>query len=46
MNHRIDNIPKKALRLVFKDHNSSFDDLLLKGNSYRIHHGNVQKLAF
>ena len=33
------------LRLVYKDYNSSFDELLLKGNFFRIHQRNLQKLA-
>ena len=34
-----------VLRLVYKDYTSSFDELLLKDNSLRIPHRNLQKLA-
>ena len=34
-----------ALRLVYKDYTSSFDELLFKYNSFRIHHRNLQKPA-
>ena len=34
-----------VLRLVCKDYTSSFDELLLKDNSLRIPHRNLQKLA-
>ena len=35
----------KELRLVYKDYISSFDDLLAKDNSFKIHQRNLQKLA-
>ena len=45
LNNRINHIHEKALRLVYKDYTSSFDELLLKDNCFRIHHRNPQKLA-
>ena len=45
LNNRINNIHERALRLVYKDYTSSFDELLLKDNSFRIHYRNLQKLA-
>ena len=45
LNNRINQIPERALRLVYKDYTSTFDELLLKDNSFRIHHRNLQKLA-
>ena len=33
------------MRLVCKDYNSSYDELILKDNFFRIHHRNLQKLA-
>ena len=33
------------MRLVSKDYTSSFHELLLKDNSFRIHHRNLQKFA-
>ena len=36
---------KSALKIVYKDYISSFEDLLKKDKSVTIHHGNVQSLA-
>ena len=33
------------MRVVYKDYNSSFDELLEKDNSYKIHDRNLQKLV-
>ena len=43
--NRINRIHERALRLVYKDYTSTFGELLLKDNSFRIHHRNLQKLA-
>ena len=43
LNNRINHIHERALRLVYKDYTSSFDELLLEDNSFRIHHRNLQK---
>ena len=45
VNNRINNIHERALRLVYKDYTSSFDDLLATDNSFKIHQRNLQKLA-
>ena len=45
LNNRINHINERALRLVYKSYTSTFDELLLKDNSFRIHHRNLQKLA-
>ena len=45
LNNWINHIHERALRLVYKDCTSSFDELLLKSNSFRIHHRNLEKLA-
>ena len=45
LNSRINNIHERALRLVYKDYTSSFDDLLATDNSFKIHQRNLQKLA-
>ena len=37
LNNRINNIHKRALRLVYKDDTSCFDDLLATDNSFKIH---------
>ena len=36
-NHHINRIHERALRVVYKDYNSSFDELLEKDNSCKIH---------
>ena len=41
LNNRINHIHERALRLVYKDYISSFNELLLKNNSFRIHHRNL-----
>ena len=45
LNQRINKIHERALRLAYKDHNSSFLDLLEKDNSVTIHTKNLQVLA-
>ena len=45
LNERINHIHEKALRIVYKDFNSSFQELLIKDNSSNIHHRNLQKLV-
>ena len=42
---RINSLHKRALRVVYKDENLTFDQLLEKDGSCRIHHRNLQKLA-
>ena len=44
-NHHINRIHERALRVVYKDYNSTFDELLEKDNSYTIHDRNFQKLV-
>ena len=45
LNERINHIHKRALRIVYKDFNSSFQELLIEDNSLNIHHRNLQKLV-
>ena len=45
LNNRINRLHERALRLVYKDSQLKFEDLLLKDNSFSIHHRNLQKLA-
>ena len=45
LNYRINNVHKTTLRILYKDYISSFDGLLVKDNSFRIQHTNLQKLA-
>ena len=45
LNERINHIHERALRIVYKDFNSSFQELLIEDNSLNIHHRNLQKLV-
>ncbi len=45
LNNLINRIHERALRIVYKDHNSTFQELLNKDNSVSIHHRNLQKLV-
>ena len=44
LNERINHIHETALRIVYKDFNSSFEELLIEDNFLNIHHRNLQKL--
>ena len=45
LENRINRLHTRALRLVYDDNISSFDQFLLKDGSVSIHHRNLQKLA-
>ena len=45
INTKINNLHYRALRMVYMDENSSFEELLQKGGSVTIHHRNLQTLA-
>ena len=45
LNHRINTLHERALRIVYRDNESNFDTLLEKNGSFRIHERNVQTLA-
>ena len=45
LNNRINNLHERALRLVYNDHVSSFEQLLYRDKSFSIHERNLQKLA-
>ena len=44
LNETINHILEKALRIVYKDFDSSFQELLIEGNSLNIYDRNLQKL--
>ena len=44
-NHHINHTHERALRVVYKDHSSSLDELLEKDNPCKIHGRNLQKLV-
>ena len=45
LNNRINRIHERALRIVYKDYNLSFEELLKKSGSVKIHHRNLQILV-
>ena len=45
INRKINNLHYRALRLIYRDEKSSFEELLLKDGSVTIHHRNLQSLA-
>ena len=45
LNNRINRLHERALRLVYKNSQLSFEELLKKDNSFSIHHRNLQKLS-
>ena len=45
LNNKINRIHERALRIVYKDNVSSFEDLLLIDNSFTVHERNIQTLA-
>ena len=45
MNRKINYIHERALRLVYDDYTSSFNELLIKDNTVSIHHRNIQNVA-
>ena len=44
-NHHINHILERVMRFVYKDYNSSFDELLEKDNSCKIHDRNLPKMV-
>ena len=45
LNHRINKIHERALRVIYRDEKSSFEELLLKDESFTVHERNIQTLA-
>ena len=45
LNHRINKIHDCTLRIVYNDHQCTFEELLERDNSFMIHKRNLQKLA-
>ena len=45
LNNRINSIHKRALRFVYSDFDSTFEELLIKDNSVTIHQRNIQLVA-
>ena len=45
MNAKINHIHERALRLVYDDYVTSFENLLTRDKTVKIHHRNIQKVA-
>ena len=45
MNNKINRLQERALRFVFNDYNSSFQNLLIRDGSVTVHHNNIRLLA-
>ena len=45
LNSKINAVHFRALKIVYRDNASTFDELLKKDNSVRVHHRNIQFLA-
>ena len=41
-NNKIDKLHERALRIVYDDYNSKFEELLTKDSSFAIHHQNIR----
>ena len=44
-NNRINKLHERPLRLVYRDYESTFEDLLTKDGSFTVHHYSIQTLA-
>ena len=44
-NNKINKLHERALRLVYDDYVSAFEELLEKYNSFTVHHYNIQTLC-
>ena len=44
INNKINKVHKKALRLLYNDSESTFDELLKKDEGFTVHETNIQKL--
>ena len=45
LNNKINHLHERLLRIVYKDNNSSFKELLKKNNSFTVHYRNIKSLA-
>ena len=45
VNNEINHLHERSLRIVYKDNNSSFKELIEKDNSFIVHFKNIQSLA-
>ena len=45
VNKKINHLHERALRIIYKDNVSTFEELIEKDGSHSIHHKNIQSLA-
>ena len=45
MNKKVNHVHERALRLVYQDYSSTFEELLKKDNSMTFHHKNIHQVA-
>ena len=45
LNHKIDRLHERALRVAYADYKSSFEDLLTRDGTDTVHHRNLRVLA-
>ena len=45
LNHKINRLHERCLRIIYSDKKSSFDELLDQDESISIHHQNIQKIG-
>ena len=45
LNNALDNTHERALRLIYNDHDKSFNSILIENNLKTIHHKNLEFLA-
>ena len=46
LNNKINNLHERALRIVYKDNKSTFNELLMKYNSFSNHHHNSSNTSY
>ena len=45
LNNKINRLHERCLRIIYNDKRSSFEELLVKDNSFSVHHNNIHTLA-
>ena len=45
VNSKISHLQERSMTIVYNDYITSFEDLVKKDNSFKIHHKNIQSLA-
>ena len=45
VNSKINHLQERSLRIFYNDYTTSFEDLLMQDNSFKIHHKNIESLA-